>query len=416
MSTIYVARQPILDKNSEIKAYEILYRDAYQESSFDNDRFASASVVNSVLNSFGTKRLLGEKRAFIKIDEKFLLSDIIFSIPKEFFVFLIFSHIKINQAMVTRVKELTQKGYSFGIDNIVPTKDIFLKYGALFSSLDYFKILLSDEKSSEIRMCIGELKRLNMEIIAAKIEDESSFLEAKELGCDYFEGYYFAKPKIMQNREYNPRRAAVLNLYNMLMNEESIDKAADEFEKNPEITVQLLQFVNSAAFHFRKKISSIHHVIVLLGRGQLAKWLMLMIYSKSFSSRIEISPLMLMVKNRTELMERIVLEIHPDAGSNMLGEAYMVGVLSLMDTIFSMPLGEVLENLNISDEVKDALLYDEGMYGDIYKVVRSVESMNINTIVDFEMKYHLAPNRVKNIIMKSIEAVVALELPKKESA
>ena len=401
----YIAREPILNKNRDICAYEILYRDSPDTTKIDNDRHASASVISNILNKFGTKKLLGNRRAFVKIDEKFLLNDIIFSVPKDFFVFSLFSNVEMNERVVERLGQLNAKGYHLAIDNIEIDNSFFTKYGAVLKNFLYCKLFIREN----IEPFIEKLHAQDIKVIAVKIETEESYEKAKRVGCDAFEGYFFAKPKIIENAQANPSRLAVLRLYNILMEDRSIDEAADEFEKNPEITVQLLQFINSAAFHFKKKISSIHHVIVLIGRIELAKWLMLMIYSKSVASNIEISPLMLMVKNRTELMERILKEIRPDAGSNMLGEAYLVGVLSLMDTLFSMPLEEILNNINISDEVKNALLDDEGTFGDIYKVVRSVEDMNINAIVDFEMRYKLAPNKIKNIIMDSIEAVAKFE-------
>ena len=404
---VYVARQPILDKDSNIFAYEILYRDSPKSSNIENDRYASAAVISSILNKFGTEQLLGNKRAFVKVDEKFLLNDIIYSIPKEFFVFSIFSHVAMTPRVVERIGQLHKDGYILAIDNIKLSEELFEKYSAVLDDFTYCKIFVEDD----LKELVGRLHQKSIKVIGVMIEDSEMEEKAKSLGCDAFEGYFFAQPKVIENAQYNPTRMAVLRLYNLLMEDRSIDEAADEFERNPEITVQLLQFINSAAFSFRKKISSIHHVIVLIGRIQLAKWLMLMIYSKSVASSFEISPLMLMVKNRTELMDRILREIRPDARSNMLGEAYMVGVLSLMDTLFSMPLEKILDNINVSDEVRDALLEDKGLFGDIYKVVRSMEHMDINAIVDFEMKYKLAPNKIKNIIIEAIEEVAKLENP-----
>jgi EAL and modified HD-GYP domain-containing signal transduction protein len=402
---VYVAKQPILDKNSNIFAYEILYRNSPKSVKIENDRYASAAVVSSILNKFGTKKLLGTKRAFIKIDEKFLLNDIIFSVPKEFFVFSVFSNVEMNEYVVERILQLHKEGYLLAIDNIMLSEEFFEKYEKYLDAFAYCKIFLEGAKEEYIE----KLHRAEIDVIAVKIEDIESYDKAKALGCDAFEGYFFAQPKIVENEQYNPSRLAVLHLYNMLMEDRNIDELADEFEKNPEITVQLLQFINSAAFHFKKKISSIHHVIVLIGRIQLGEWLILMIYSKSVAADFEISPLMLMVKNRTELMQRIVKEIEPDAGSNMLGAAYLVGVLSLMETVFSMPLAEILKNINISDEVRDALLFENGFFGDIYKVVQNLEHMNMDAIAEFERKYALAPNQIKDILMHSIEAVSELE-------
>lgn len=409
MEQVYIARQPILDVDSNIFAYEILYRNANKQSEISSNRYASASVVSTILNKFGTKKLLGNKKAFIKIDEKFLLSDIIFSIPKDFFVFSLFSNMEMSERVVERIEQLKEKGYVLALDNIRLQIDTLTKYESVLDKFSYIKIFIEDyDYTLDV---VEKLKSKAMKIIGVKIEDRVTHKQAAALGCDAFEGYYFSKPKIMEKDQYNPSKLSVFRLYNLLMEDVNIDELAAEFENNPEIVVQLLQFINSAAFHFRKKISSIHNVIVLLGRVQLAKWLMLMIYSKSVSSSFETSPLMLMVKNRAELMERILKEIEPNVGSNMLGEAFMVGTLSLMDTLFSIPMEELLENINISEEVKAAILFDEGVFGELYKVIRDMENINIEGIRQFETKYKLPANKLEEISEESIAEVTKLEHP-----
>ncbi len=84
MENVYLGRQPIFDDKGQLFAYEILYRDKDKQSKMINDRFTSASVISSILNKFGTRSLLGDRMAFVKIDEKFLMNDIIFLAPKEF--------------------------------------------------------------------------------------------------------------------------------------------------------------------------------------------------------------------------------------------------------------------------------------------------------------------------------------------
>jgi len=403
---VYVAKQPILDKKLNIFAYEILYRDASKKENIENSRYTSAAVISSILNKFGTKQLLGNRRAFVSIDEKFLLSDIVFSVPKEFFVLSVKAETLGKEQMLKRVGELYKKGYILSVETAAVNETFFEIYGAALRFFAYCKVLDNVDKNA-----IEKLHENSMEVIAVHIEDEESYLRMKNFGCDAFEGYFFAQPKIVTSEEHNPSRMAVLQLYNKLMEDNSIDEVADEFEKNPEITVQLLQFVNSASFHFRTKIASIQQVIVLLGRLELAQWLMLMIYAKSVSSNTEMSPLMIMVKNRAELMQRVLKEVSPKIEKERVAEAYMVGVLSLMDTLFSMPLIEILDNLNVSAEVKDALLYDKGTLGDIYKFVRSLESMDGEGISDFELRYKVASQKIRTIVLDSLEVVAKLENP-----
>ena len=411
MNSVYLARQPILNKDEDICYYEILYRDAEKKSYIHSHIAASASVIASILNKFGTKALLGEKKAFVKVDENFLLNDIIFTIPKEFFIFSLFADIDFSKKVIHRIDELYQQGYEFAINDTDLNDEYMQKYRKILYQLSFVKINFDVFSSHDIADIITELHVNKIEVIATKIENIKTYELAKNAGCDYFEGYFFAKPIILENAKYEPFQLNILKLYNLLMQDVDIDEITSEFEKNPEITVQLLQFMNSAAFHFRKKISSLHHVLILLGRIPLGRWLMLLIYSKSVSKTNKRSPLMLMVINRTYLMQEIFKEIEPEARNNMLGEAYMVGVLSLMDTLFGMRMSEVLEGIHVSDSVKEAVLDDKGTLGEIYAVVRATESFDVDEIMAFERKYKLGKDSIKNLVIEAIEHVNEFENP-----
>ncbi len=409
MDNVYLGRQPIVDGHSAICAYEILYRDKNKQSSQESDRYASASVINSILNVFGTRAFLGDYKALIKIDHKFLMHDIIFTIPKGFFIFSLFSNIEMTERVVERIQQLHEKGYLLCINEM--NLDDLHKYAPVFKELSYVKVDFENGISENAEQQIEILKSHRIKVIATKIETTHEYELAKKVGCDWFEGYFFAEPKIVENAVYEPSQTHILKLYNLLLQDVNIDEITKEFENNHEVTVKLLQFINSGAFHFRQRLSSIHHILVLVGRVPLAQWLMLMIYSKSVSKNDSKSPLMLMVKNRTELMQNILKAVDPKAGSNMIGEAYFVGVLSLINTIFSVKLEKILEDMNVSEEVKNAILYDEGILGEIFSLVRDIEAFDTSAISKFEEQYFLHDNIIKNIVLQSIKDVNSFANP-----
>ncbi len=407
MDNIYLARQPILSRDEKLYAYEILYLDSNKQSNPENDRFASASVINSILNKFGTREFLSEHKAFVKVDEKFLLSDLILTIPADFFALSLFEDIPMSERVVERIEQLHVKKFSIAINDIDFKQEHLVKYKEVLDKIDYVKINFTQENTP--KELISELHKHDIKIIATKIEDLAEYKHAKELGCDFFQGYWFSKPKILENAKIDPSQFNVLKLYNMLMEDRNIDEITSAFEENHALTLQLLQFINSGAFHFRNPISSIHHVLTLVGRKPLAQWLMLMIYSKSVSKNDNVSPLMLMVKNRTELMQNLLKALKPNVKSNALGEAYLVGVLSLIDTIFGAELKDILENMHISDIAKKALLDDSGTLGLIYKLVRDIEDFNITGIMAFSKRYKLQEDKLQKIILSSIEDVNSFE-------
>ena len=402
MKNVYLGRQPIIDSQSKLRAYEILYRDSNKQSEISGDRFASASVISSVLNRFGVKATLGDKRAFVKIDEKFLLNDLIFSVPDEFFVFALLESVEMNKKVIERIYQLHEKGYVLVINDIKLNAKAMDKYREIFDYISFIKIDFDEELEYGLDSMILELKSHDVRVIATKIEDAKTYNVARKLGCEWFQGYFFAEPKILENVKYEASQMNVLNLYNLLIQDTNLDEITIEFENKPEITIQLLQFINSGAFHFKNKISTIHNVLTLVGRQHLADWLMMMIYSKSVSKKHEHAPHMLMIKNRTELMERVLKTINPEVGSNMLGEAYLVGMLSLIDVVFQTNLEDVLEDLHISDSVKSAILQHSDILGDVFKLVKDVETFNQDAAVEFEKKYGLESNTIKNIVSQSL--------------
>jgi len=406
MQHIYIGRQPILDSHSKLCAYEILYKGSKEALS----RFSSASIINNVLNKFGTKSLLGDRRGFVQIDEKFLMHDIIFSIPSEFFIFNIDEGVRMNEKVVERIEQLHAKGYLLSLNNLEINGNTLDTYKKVLSKLAFVTLKIKESSKMHLEETIDKLQKQGITVVAADVDTIADYNEADKLGCDWFEGYFFSKPKILENVKYEPSQGAVLRLYNLLMQDVNIDEITQEFENNHEITVQLLQFINSGAFSFRTKISSIHHVLTLVGRIPLAQWLMLMIYSKSVTKDGH-SPLMLMVKNRTELMENVLKTLQPDVRSNQLGEAYFVGVLSLIDTVFKVPLSKILDQMNISEDVEKALLYQKGILGEIYQLVHYIETFNTEEIHFFEKKFNLPAGSIEKIALESMRSVNKFEKP-----
>jgi len=411
MQNIYLGRQPILDLDGNLNSYEILYRDGGATHTIESNQHVSASVVDNILNRFGTQAILGNRKAFIKVDEKFLMSDLIFVIPKEFFIFSMV-HVDINDKVIERFEELKKLGYTLAVNDIAINKESIGQYINVLETISYIKIEFNEDfkEDSYIENIVTLLKKNNVEVIATKIETDEKYQLAKKLGCKLFQGYYFSKPQILENTKYSASKANILKLYTLLMEEASIDDITKEFENNHVVTLQLLQYINSGAFHFRNKISSIRHVLTLVGNKPLAQWLILIMYSNTASSNIEVSPLMLMVKNRTELMESVIEDIFPDARANgTLGQVYFVGVLSLIDTVFGVKLEKILEDMNVDKEVKDALLEYKGLLGDVYALIKDIESFNIVGISKFVKRYNFDQKKITEISLKSMKAVSSFE-------
>ena len=396
---LYIARQPILDQNEEVFAYELLYRDEKQTSTIENDRHATVAVLSNVLNRFGIKSLLGDHKAFIKVDKKFLMHEVFYTIPKEHFIFALQPNIKIDKNMRERIQKLHSLGYILAINDTLLEEEVYEQFFPIMDLISYIKVDIKIPLEN-----LSRIKNLETKTIFTKVESHELYEKAKKLQCDYIQGYFFSKPKILTQEKFDPSSLDVINIFNKLMSECSIDEIVAEFEKSHTISIQLLNFINSGNFHFRKKISSIRQVLTLMGKTRLTQWLMFMVYSgyKSDLAQQD-TPLVSLVKSRTNLMVKISQIIDKDNTQKLASKTYFTGVISLMDALFNVKLEVILNELNIDEEIKEALMFKKGKLGEIYKFAIDLELFHIAEIEAFCTKYNINMEDIETLTLENIK-------------
>ncbi len=404
----YLARQAILDKNNSIMAYELLYRDSEHHTNINNARHATASVLVNVLNQSGLKSIVGKHLTFINVDDSFLRHDFIESIPSATFVFELTATSTLDERTVESVEQLYRKNYRFSLD-----LDSYRKMGILKELAPYLSYVKIDAEKFEVEFLeafIKEFRGSRINFIASKVEEEKTFEKFQKAGCSAFQGYYFAKPKIIKNKKLDTKQAALFRLCNVIQSGASISEIVQAFEESPAITLQLLQFINSGAFHFRNRITSVHQLITLLGRNTLVQWLMLLLYSKSFNNDTkDQSPLILMVKQRTEIMVNLMKIIKKSSSQTEQSEAYFVGILSLMDTLMHISLRELVSEFHVGAEVRDALFSRSGLLGELYSVTLAIEKLETERINAFINKYGVSRGEFEKTTLKAFEETAMLE-------
>ncbi len=389
MENIYIARQPILDENNEIFAYELLYRDDNSRPTIKNSRLATVAVLNSTLNKFGIKNLLGNYKAFIKADEKFLLHEVMFTIPKEHFIFSLQMQGRVTKKIKNKIIELHQLGLVFAINDSLVNNEVIDNFLELKEYISYIKVDINTPNDK-----IKILQSNGANIIATKVETDQMLKKVKANSIHYVQGFFFSKPKVLEQEKFDSEAQNIVDLCNKLLQDSDIDDVVLEFEKNPAITIQLLKFINSGAFHFRQNLSSIKQVLTLVGRTKLTQWLMLMVYSNT-EQESKRSALMEQVRNRSLLMEYISQLIAKD----LVSEAYFVGVLSLMNVLFHVSLRAVLKEMNVDKQIREALLHKRGRLGEIFNFVLSIERFDEAEIENFSKEKNISPQDLEKLTL-----------------
>ncbi len=407
MDKPFIGRQPIIDNQGELLAYDLVYEDGSQGSS---DRAIASTLISSVLNTVGVKSVLGDRMGFVKIDHKFLLSDLMMSAPKELFVFALLDTSIIDEKVVERMKELRSQGYLFALNDITRNTGPLQKFGPILPFLNFFKIDIRYFPEQYIRKLKGILSDFPLEIIVTNIENDNQFAISRSLRLPYMEGYYFAEPNIIESKSFDPKTFTVIQLYNQLMSDEtSLDQLVQTFETNHDLTIQLLQYINSKAFSLANNVSNVKQVLALLGRQPLAQWLMLLIYGKSINHSRFQEPLLLMVKNRTELMNGLLQLVQPNADKTLQGKAYFVGVMSLSSTVLGVPLRLILKEMHISDDVREALLERKGLLGEMFEAVKAMEKVDLEKIWEYAQSNGISREQIQSLMTTTMTRVNQFE-------
>ena len=399
---VFIGRQPILNQKSEIVAYEILYRnsDIFNHCDSDMDNFdTTAKVLSIALNNIGVAKLLNNKKGLINVNEDLLNHSIIKNIPKEKFYLEILETTKITNILIDKIDELKNEGYSFLLDDFSFSKENFEKYKQLFPRIKYIKVDLKENSMEQMELIIKQLSKFDIKFLAEKVETYEDFEKLKNMGYELFQGYYFARPTILSTRKIDPSKIEIINILGMIYNNNDLRIIIKRFEQYPIISINLLKFLNSAYFSFKRDIRSIKQSITLLGINKLKNWLILLLYIND-GNNLDSNPLFVLIKNRSDFMLKILryTKYYNEKNSEIV---YLTGLLSKIDIVLDAPLENALNDLHIDKIIQKAILEKEGIAGNLLSLAEANEANDFEQMEKFLEKLGLQMRHLTNANLKS---------------
>jgi EAL and modified HD-GYP domain-containing signal transduction protein len=317
----------------------------------------------------GVRQVLGDHLAFINFSAELLLSEVVELLPPDRVVLEILETVEIDEQLSRRLLELKKMGFKLALDDVGDTEQVA---PTLRGVVDIVKLDLKLIPADKLAGIIGYFKRWSVQILAEKIDNPTQAQQCRDLGVDLFQGYYFARPETLKGKRADPSKAALLRLLSQILGDSSIQQLEEELKQHPNLTLNLLRVINSAAFGAGRKITSVKQCVVILGRQQLQRWVQLLLYAAGPGQTLG-SPLFHTAAVRAMVMERLAAAENA-ADRAYQDQAFMVGILSLLDVLLSIDMTGVLDELNVADEVRTALLSRGGPVGRLLKLVESKEA------------------------------------------
>lgn len=364
----FLGRQPILDRKGDTVAYELLFRSGKTNVAVvDCHGHATVQVLARAFSELGVAKTLGDLTGFINFDAELLASDIAELLPQERVVLELLEHVEITPAVIADCKRLHAKGFRFALDDISVLES---QHHEILPYISYVKVDVLGMTQEAIETLTRQLKPFHLKLLAEKVETREQADFCAQVGFDLFQGYYFAHPQVLLGKSVQHSDMHLMHLLKLVFSDSDLPALENVFKQDPKLTYNLIRLVNSVAMGLRSPISSVGQAIMMLGRLQLQRWLTLLSFAHRAQGKFP-NPLVTLAACRGKSMEFLAREAGQSA--EMQDQAYMTGMMSLMEVLLEIPLALVAEELNLSPVIREAILNRQGFLGHLLALTEAVE-------------------------------------------
>ncbi|ABI56274.1 EAL and HDOD domain-containing protein [Alkalilimnicola ehrlichii MLHE-1] len=364
MDTIFLARQPIYNRELEVVAYELLYRAGARDRAdvVDGDQATGQLLVNT-FTDFGLERLVGDVPAFINLTRPYLIGELELPIPPDQVALEVLEDVALDDEQVLAgLRSLSDRGYVIVLDDF----DYQPENEPALACADLVKLEVNDTSTEALTRVVRRLREFDLQLLAEKVETDRQFQLCLDLGFDFFQGYYFSRPNLVSGQRHASSKVGLLPLLAKLNDPDADLQELERLIARDQVLVyRLLRCANSAAVS-RGPIESLHNALLLLGTRTVRTWIILITLSAVEDKPPELCRIALARARMCELLARESGIANPEA-------CFTAGLLSLLDTLMNQPMAELVQALPLTQAIERALLNREGAIGALLQRVCDYE-------------------------------------------
>ena len=393
---VFVARQPIFNSRQQVFAYELLFRHGLENyySGTDGD-LATARVITDSFMLFGIEALTGGKPAFINFTANMIKNEIPTIFPPELVGVEILEDVILDEEILYACQKLKNSRYLLALDDFVFDKE----RAALTEMADIIKVDFLATAKKDRAALAEKFAGSRVKLLAEKVETIDDFQNALELGYTYFQGYFFCRPHIVSRKDIPSHRLTYLRILQELhRTEPDFEHITRIVTADLSLSYKLLRLVNSAVFGFRSRINSIKQALVILGLQEIQKWITLLALSSMGQEKPDELITHSLIRARFgELIATII------GLQNRSSEFFLMGLLSLIDAFLDRPMQEILAELPLSNEIKDALTGRMNLFGEVYRLILAYEKADWIQVNRYSSRLNLKEEKIPKFFLQSVQ-------------
>jgi EAL and modified HD-GYP domain-containing signal transduction protein len=243
--------------------------------------------------------------------------------------------------------------------------------------VDILKVDITKVPTAVLEKYIPLLATSDLKLVAKQVSSLGQFEQCRDLGFDYFQGYFFTQPETKSVKALPTSKLTLVELLSQSARPDfDLETVAAIIERDAALSYLLLRFINNPMVNKRLKITSLRHALKYLGEVEVKKFIALL----SLASLNESKPLELLQVSlvRAKFCELCSTKMQ---GTEKAMSAFVVGLFSLLDTILDAEMTTVIDKLPMSGEIKKTLLGEASEYSGFLHTAKAFESGLWSTII-----------------------------------
>lgn len=385
MKISYIARQAILDRNHQTVGYELLFRDSPNNKfpEIDQDIATSKLIIQNHFQGDILSVSLG-KLAFLNFTEKCLINKYPLMFDKASIVIELVGHQSATERLLKIVKYYHDKGYQIALSEY----DLDDKWDGLFPYISMIKIDTEVTNAKRIRPIVERIKPFNIKLIAEKVETNYQLQSLAEVGFDYYQGFFYHEPEIIEGQSLAPIKSQMLHLISETFNKPlDFDHIAEIIGHDVNLTLGLLKLVNNVSTGTRIEITSLKQAAAYLGEDKLKQFVTILALSKLTTNKFS------EVSKQSLITARLMASLASESAFVEIKDfAFITGLLSSIEVILSMPIDEIVKTMPLAQPIVDALVNHSGLLGELLELTTNYITGNGENIQQLTDLYRLDAN------------------------
>lgn len=405
MSSKYIVRQPIKDPDNRILGYEIqYYGENYAFSSGDTqsrgNEFAAADTIYNFL-TLNTDKLLRGSLNFMTFTTTLLMKKTPRLFAKEELVIQIDDSVIIHPLAMHMINQYAKEGYKIAVNEF----QFAPRYLAIMDSIDYIKLNFRDTPEMTLKNIIEIAHSMNKKCIAVNIEREELYQRAVKLKVDAMEGTFVAEKMTTKTHNSGYMQSNFFRLMvAVLRDEPDVEEIEQIISVDATLAYGLLKIANSRYFSLRSKVTTVRQAVMTVGLNELKQWVYLLSASNAENPMDEGAEEFLRLSFMRANFCSSLMNYAKDLPITK-PEAYLMGMFSTLNYLIDAPLEEILEQIPMRDEVKEALLHHTGRCGMLYDLALSYERADWGQIDLLAEQLGIPTNLLTSLYFSCMEEV-----------